>query len=226
MKILVIDDHDLIREALRGVIKEWRRGASVLEAAGCTEAMRIVEEHADLELVLLDLNLPDGDGFHLLVELHERHPAISVIVLSADNDRDKVRRALDLGALGFIPKSTRRAVMLSALQLVFAGGVYIPPDILVRPEALTPQAPPRQSAGGHGNVSPTDLGLTKRQLEVLALITQGKSNKVICRALGMAEATVKTHVTAILKTLKVSNRVEAVIAVGQFGWDLPGVGKS
>jgi DNA-binding NarL/FixJ family response regulator len=227
MKILVVDDHVLIREALQGVLKEWRRDAEVLEAADCREAKQLIEQHTDLELILLDLNLPDGDGFHMLTDLHEHYPAISVVVLSASNDRDNVVRALDLGALGFIPKSARRAVMLSALQLIFSGGIFIPPEILIREEAPPPQVASKQPAADRPNVSPADLGLTKRQLEVLALMTQGKSNKVISRTLDMAEATVKTHVTAILKSLKVSNRVEAVIAVGQLGWELPGgVGKS
>jgi DNA-binding NarL/FixJ family response regulator len=224
MKILVIDDHVLIREALQGVLREWQRDAAILEASDCRQAMQLIEEHTDLELVLLDLNLPDGDGFHVLADLQERYPAISVVVLSASNDHDSVRRALDLGALGFIPKSARRAVMLSALQLVFSGGIYIPPDILVRQEVPSPRA---EAIGRRrSKVSPSDFGLTQRQLEVLAHMMQGKSNKMISRPLGVTEATVKTHVTAILKALKVSSRIEAVIAVGHLGWKLPGVGGS
>jgi DNA-binding NarL/FixJ family response regulator len=221
MKILVIDDHVLIREALQGVLREWQRDAAVLEASDCRQAMQLIEEHTDLELVLLDLNLPDGDGFHVLADVRERYPAISVVVLSASNDRDSVQRALDLGALGFIPKSARRAVMLSALQLVFSGGIYIPPDILVRQELPSPRAEAIRRR--RSKVSPSDFGLTQRQLEVLAHMMQGKSNKMICRPLGVTEATVKTHVTAILKALNVSSRIEAVIAVGQIGWKPPGV---
>jgi DNA-binding NarL/FixJ family response regulator len=226
MKVLVIDDHMLIREALQGVLKEWRRDIDILEASGCREAMQLIEQHTDIELTLLDLNLPDGDGFQMLPDLHAHYPTISVVVLSASKDRNSVLRALDLGALGFIPKSARRAVMLSALQLIFSGGIFIPPEILIRDEVPPPQIAPKQSGADRPNILPADLGITKRQLEVLALMTQGKSNKVISRTLDMAEATVKTHITAILKSLKVSNRVEAVIAVGQLGWELSGVGKS
>jgi DNA-binding NarL/FixJ family response regulator len=220
MKILLIDDHALIREALRGVVKELKDGAVIIEASSGRQAMRLVEEHSDLGLILLDLNLPDRNGFEVLAELRERHPAISTVVLSALNDRDTVTRALDLGALGFIPKSSTREVMLSALQLVFSGGIYIPPDILVRREPAPPQSP--SGAGGMQPraMSPRDLGLTDRQVDVLALMMQGKSNKAICRALDLAEPTVKNHVTAILKALKVSNRTEAVVAVGALGWDL------
>jgi DNA-binding NarL/FixJ family response regulator len=220
MKVLVVDDHALIREALRGVLKELKGDAAIIEASNGQQALRLVGEHPDLGLILLDLNLPDRNGFDVLAELRERYPAISIVVLSALNDRDNVARALDLGALGFIPKSATRELMLSALRLVFSGGIYIPPDILARREPV----PSQPSSGTSGTEprpsSPRDLGLTDRQVDVLALMMQGKSNKAICRALDLAEPTVKNHVTAILKALKVTNRTEAVIAVGALGWEL------
>jgi DNA-binding NarL/FixJ family response regulator len=220
MKFLLIDDHVLIREALRGVLKELRRDADVLEAANCHQAERLVEEHTDLEVILLDLNLPDGDGFRLLAQLREHYPAISIIVLSASNDRDYVVRALDLGAVGFIPKSAQRAVMVGALELVLSGGIYIPPEILVR-KALPPNSAEKQVfVTDRLRASPADCGLTERQVEVLALMMQGKSNKAICSVLELAEPTVKNHVAAILKALKVKNRTEAAMAVVEHGWDL------
>src|SRR4029077_1228829 len=112
MKVLVVDDHALIREALRGILKELKEDAAVLEASNCRLAMRLVEEHSDVGLILLDLNLPDRNGFDVLAELRERYPGISTVVLSAFNDRDTVAKALELGALGFIPKSSTREVML------------------------------------------------------------------------------------------------------------------
>jgi DNA-binding NarL/FixJ family response regulator len=217
MKTLVVDDHALIREALRNVLKDLRDDITVVEAADGRQTMQRAAEHADIELILLDLTLPDRDGFSLLAELRKRHPAVSVVVLSALNDRGNIVRALELGALGFIPKNAPREVMLGALQLVFSGGVYIPPEILAREEAQQ-GAHPR---AGVKPPSPSDLGLTVRQIEVLALMMQGKSNKTICRALELAEPTVKNHVTAILKALKATNRTEAVIAVGELGWKLP-----
>jgi DNA-binding NarL/FixJ family response regulator len=219
MKILVVDDHVLIREALRGVLKELKSGAVVLEGADGRRAMELVAEHADIGLIVLDLNLPDTNGFAMLAELRERYPGTSVVVLSAQQDRGSVVKALDLGALGFIPKSAQREVMLAALELVFAGGIYIPPEILAHHEPEpSPSAPPPAAAP---RASPRDLGLTERQLEVLALMMRGKSNKAICRVLDVAEPTVKNHVTAIFKALKVSNRTEAVIAVLESGWELP-----
>src|SRR4029453_10632285 len=221
MKILVVDDHELIREALHGVLKELKRDVIVLEAADSRQAMQHLSEQADIGLILLDLSLPDRDGFSVLSELCERRPAISVVVLAARQDRDSVVKELDLGALGFIPKSGQREVMLSALQLVFAGGIYIPPEILAREDPSLPKPKLTRVAADTAPVTPTDVGLTGRQLDVLALMMQGKSNKAICRVLDLAEATVKNHVTAILKSLRVTNRTEAVIAVGELGWELP-----
>lgn len=212
MKILVVDDHVLIREALRGVMKELVGEAAIVEAPDSRQAMQRIAEHPDLDLILLDLNLPDRSGFDMLAELRERHPAISVVMLSACNDRDDITKALDLGALGFIPKSAPREVMLSALKLIFSGGIYVPPEILSRVHAA-PSVRPR--AGPPPSLA--EIGLTERQMDVLALMMQGKSNKAICRTLDLAEPTVKNHVTAILKALKVSNRTEAVIAAGALG---------
>ena len=209
MKVLVVDDHVLIREALRGVLREFAADSTILEAGNSDDANRLVADNPDLELILLDLNLPGRNGFELLAELRDRHPAISAVVLSASQDREDIARALDLGALGYIPKSAKREVMLSALELIFSGGIYVPPEILNRVPPL--QTPP----AGSGSLPPTTaLGVTERQMEVLSLMMQGKSNKAICRDLGLAEPTVKNHVTAILKALKVTNRTEAVIAAG------------
>jgi DNA-binding NarL/FixJ family response regulator len=222
MKFLVVDDHVLIREALRGVLHEIEEQATILEAANSVQAMRLVELNPDLAFILLDLGLPDRDGFTVLTELRQRYPAISIVILSASNDRNSVVKALDLGALGFIPKSGQREVMLNALRLVFGGGIYIPPEILARSEAL-PAGLPAPAAAPLSAPTPADLGLTARQLEVLALIMRGKSNKAICRALSLAEPTVKNHVTAILKSLKANNRTEAVIAANALGWVMPPV---
>jgi DNA-binding NarL/FixJ family response regulator len=219
MKILVVDDHALIREALRAVLKELMYDATVLEATDCGQALQLIETHPDLHLILLDLNLPDRDGFTLLTDLRRQYAAISIVVLSASNEREIVLKALNHGALGFIPKSTPHEIMVNALRLVFSGGIYVPPEALVA-AAVTPPQIARPTA------TLADIGLTERQVEVLALIMQGKSNKVISRTLNCAEPTVKHHVTAILKALNVTTRTEAVIAVGVLGLEFPrGAGK-
>jgi DNA-binding NarL/FixJ family response regulator len=224
MKILLVDDHVLIREALRGVLKELMQGAVVVEAPDSRQARQRVAENPDLELVVLDLNLPDDSGFDVLTELREHYPAVSVVMLSASEDRDDIARALELGALGFIPKSAQREVMLAAFKLIFSGGIYVPPEILRRPEEVPAQAPTTPARSGP-QPSAVELGLTARQMDVLALMMQGKSNKAICRALEVAEPTVKNHVTAILKALKANNRTEAVIAAGALGFASPRGGR-
>ena len=155
----------------------------------------------------------------MLAELRERYATTAVVVLSGSHDRNKIKLAFDLGAVGFIPKTTDREVMLNALQLMFSGGTYIPKEILA---AKCHRLDGPRAATGYrssSNYLPI-LGLTERQLEVLGLMMQGKSNKVISHMLNMAEPTVKNHVTAILKALKVTNRTEAVIKVGRMGLNL------
>jgi DNA-binding NarL/FixJ family response regulator len=223
MKIVVIDDHVLIRQAMQGVLKKLRRDAIVLEASNSKQAMQIIANHPDISLILLDLTLPDRDGFSVLAELRERIPAVSIVVLSAVQDPSNVMKALDMGALGYIPKSAKSDVILNALRLVISGGIYVPPEILAREELSN--STPRQLDGDRSQFSPADVGLTVRQLDVLALMMYGKNNKTICRALDLAEPTVKNHVTAILKALKVTNRTEAVIAVNRLGWKLQKVAK-
>ena len=219
MKILLVDDHVLIRDALRGVLAELQRDAQILDAADSGSAFEAIEKNPDVQMIVLDLNLPDRGGFDVLAEIRERYPAIGVVVLSGNQDRASVHAALDLGALGFIPKSAQREVMLSAFNLIFAGGIYIPPQILERSPG-SPGTAPR-----HARHRAADLGLTERQMAVLALMMQGKSNKVICRDLDLAEPTVKNHVTAILKALKAKNRTEAVIAAGALGLQPAGDGQ-
>jgi DNA-binding NarL/FixJ family response regulator len=223
MKILVIDDHVLIRQAMQGVLKKLRRDAVVLDAPNCEQAMQIIADHPDISLILLDLTLPDRDGFSVLADLRERLPAVSIVVLSAVQDPANVMKALDLGARGFIPKAAQADVILNALRLVISGSTYVPPEILARGELS--RAAQRQLASDRAQPSPADIGLTDRQLEVLALMMQGKNNKTICRTLGLAEPTVKNHVTAILKALQVTSRTEAVIAANNLGWTFSTVAK-
>jgi DNA-binding NarL/FixJ family response regulator len=213
MKVLLVDDHVLIRQAMRGVLKKLRRDAVLIEASTGADAMRIVAEQPDIDLVLLDLALPDRNGFSAFVELRERSPTLGIVVLSATQDPANVRRALDLGARGYIPKSAEGAVIMNALRLILSGGTFIPPEILA---ADDPSSQIR---------SQKNLGLSDRQVEVLALMMQGKNNKTICRTLNLAEPTVKNNVSAILRALNASSRTEAVIIANNMGWQFPAVPK-
>lgn len=206
MKILVADDHALIREAFRHLLTELEGDMVVLEAGDCDSACRLIAQHPDLDLVLLDLRLPGAGGLATLEKLRTEYPTLPVVVVSALEDPGTVRGALARGAMGYIPKSSSNDVMLNALRLVLSGGRYLPPEILSG-DGLTPSPP----------ASMDEVHLTDRQREVLALMVQGKSNKHICRELGLAEATVKIHVTAILRALKVTSRAQAIVAINHLG---------
>jgi DNA-binding NarL/FixJ family response regulator len=220
MKVLVVDDHALIRTALRGLLGQLDRDVTVLEASDCRSAFELIEKQSDLDLVLLDLGLPGTHGLAALEELRANHPALPVVVLSSANDRASVTQALDQGAMGYIPKLSSNELLISALRLVLSGGIYIPPEILARWEA--PPAADRSAAaacepGGPPRRTPADLGLSERQAQVLRLLLEGQSNKLICRELDLAESTVKNHVTLILKALNVTSRTQAVIAAARMG---------
>jgi DNA-binding NarL/FixJ family response regulator len=216
MEVLIVDDHALVRDALRRVLEQLGREVTVFEAGDCGRAFALIEAQPELELVLLDLNLPGMHGLAALGELRTRYPAVSVVVISAAEDRASVTQALDHGAMGYIPKSSSNEVLASALRLVLSGGIYIPPAIL---GAAEPVLQP-----GGAKLRPSDLGLTERQSQVLTLLMQGKSNKLICRELDLAESTVKNHVTHVLKTLSVTSRTQAVIAAARIGLVLDPVG--
>jgi DNA-binding NarL/FixJ family response regulator len=214
MKILVVDDHALVRAGLRHVLQELdEAGVEVLEAGSGSASFSLADEHPDLDLVLLDLNMPDMGGIEALDELGRRHPDIPVVVLSGVDDMDSMRAGFDHGAAGFIHKSALSDVLVSAIRLVFAGGVYVPPQMLEHNE-LSASALPVQHVLGAG-VAP--LNLTERQQEVLHLVLQGKTNKEICRSLSLAEPTVKVHVSAILRILGVQSRTQAVLAATRLG---------
>ncbi len=206
MKILVADDHALFREGLRYVLAQLGDEVEMLEAKDCAEALALIGNRSDLDLVLLDLAMPGMDGLAGLRALRARHPSVPVVILAASEEPTDVRQALDGGAMGFIPKSSTSKVMLSALRLVLSGGVYLPPAFLERFQTgRAPIAAPSLEA----------LGLTPRQHDVLRMLGRGQSNKEIARVLGLAEGTVKLHISAILRGLGVDNRTRAVIVAAR-----------
>jgi DNA-binding NarL/FixJ family response regulator len=212
MRALVIDDHPLIQEAVSSVLRRLDANVDIDVAGDCERGIDIASRAPEPDLVLLDLNLPGLSGIAALKVWRERFPGIPVIVLSAATDQQTVLAALGAGAAGFIPKSSSNEVMLSAVRLVQAGGKYLPSEILSGVSAA------RAASGTRGRAPSVDtLGLTERQIDVLRLIAGGASNKVICRELGLAERTVKAHITAVLRALKVSSRTQAALAAARLG---------
>lgn len=213
MKIMIADDHELFRDGLRHVLEQLDGEISIVEASDYPQALALAERESGISIVLLDLSMPGMPWVEGLQSLRRTLPNdVPVIILSASDDRRHVLQAVNLGAAGFIPKTSSSRVMLSALKLVLSGGVYLPPALL---EQGLEQGFPEGglSIGTEGASS----FLTPRQREVLVLLGQGKSNKEIARVLNLAEGTVKLHVTAILKALNVNNRTRAVVAASQLG---------
>jgi DNA-binding NarL/FixJ family response regulator len=213
MRILVVDDHPLIREGLAHLLRQLDPAVEVVEAISAERARAAFDRDAAFSLVLLDLSLPGAHGMSLLEELRLARPEVPVVVLSGSDSRANVLAAIDRGAMGFISKRSSTSVMVSALRLVLAGGVYIPPEAL-DPEAKSVDDPAPADAAP---LASAVASLTQRQTEILALLVEGKPNKLICRELGIAEGTVKAHISAILRALGVENRTEAVLKLGARG---------
>ncbi|MEP7056802.1 MAG: response regulator transcription factor [Caldimonas sp.] len=215
MKILVADDHPLVRDALARTVASLDAQVQVFEASDCAELRTLAAEH-DLDLALVDLNMPGMHGISGLRTLRSEFPTLVLIVASAQDDVTTIRNVLSTGVSGFIPKTESRDVVLQAIRLVQAGGVYVPAQVLGGAGAsATASGAWSSHASGNGNGS--DTGLTPRQFDVLACLLQGRPNKLIARDLGLTEGTVKIHIAAILRTLGASNRTEAVIRARELG---------
>ncbi len=225
MKILLIDDHPLILAALQVVIQGLAGEVRVSGASGARTAREMLARDAGYDLVLLDLSLGDADGFELLVELRAAYPALPVVVVSASDRASDVIRAIDLGAMGFVPKRASNDTLCDALRVVMSGGLYVPPMTLdaAAPSRVAEAAPQRAplaappTTGLPGRAEIAALGLTPRQTDVLALLLRGQPNKLIARELKLSVETVKDHVAAVLRTLGVSSRTQAVLAISQMG---------
>ncbi len=223
MNVLLIDDHPLILSALQMLVQGLGDHVAVVPVATAREARAVLAADSDFDIALLDLRLGgDDDGFGLLVEMRASYPALPVVVVAASDHRDDVMRAIDLGAMGFVPKCTGNAALLEALRMVLSGGIYLPPSVMR--SASTTRAPFRfgqRNAWEEGQDSERSaaaletLGLTPRQKEVLGLLLRGQSNKLIARALSLSVETVKDHVAAVLRALNVSSRTQAVVVVSQ-----------
>ena len=241
MKVLLVDDHPLVLSALQQVIQTVGNGTQVVGVDSAAAARAALQADADFDLVLLDLALGDADGFDVLVEFRAAYPAVPVVVVSASDRASDVIRAIDSGAMGFVPKRSSHAELHEALRMVMTGAMYVPPSMLgldfsrdlstgdtvpgvMRPAPGEPafvntaDAPLGAAARPepHQKV-PTmaEIGLTPRQAEVLSLLLQGLPNKLIARQLNLSVETVKDHVAAVLRALGVSSRTQAVLAVSQ-----------
>lgn len=226
MNILIGDDHLLFREGLCRLLTQLDETVTFREAGTFDEVRAYAQGDEDFDLVLLDLQMPGWPGFDGIQTICEIQAGTPVVIISASESQSDVRAALDAGASGYIPKSSSVKIMLSALNLVFCGGIYLPPAALTADVPSLVQPAPAQVAaqvatqmaasGPTAAPGVTAPALTQRQRDVLACLREGKSNKQIAYELGLSEGTVKIHVTAVMRSLGVRNRTQAVIASADF----------
>ena len=206
-KALLVDDHALFRDGVALLVAQRFPELQLATAGDVAGALAALRDAPDCRLVLLDLGLPDSSGMAGLQRLREAAPTVAIVVLSADDRPETVLGAIDRGAAGFISKSADSAAFSAALRCVLDGRVHLPAQALRQACAAAPRGP----------AADEDLGLSPRQLEVLRLLVEGRSNKLIMRELSLSESTVKTHLQAIFRRLDVGSRTQAVVAAARLG---------
>ena len=209
MKILIADDHPLFRDALCRAVQGLYPDAEIRDAASVAALQQLLETHADADLLLLDLHMPGASGFSALVHIRASWPSLPVIVISGNEEPGVMQRAIGHGASGYIPKASDPAQMATAISAVLDGDIWLPPGI---------------GTGGKLAADEADIArrvreLTPHQFRVLMMLADGLLNKQIAYELGVSEATVKAHMTAVMKKLGVSNRTQAVVAAARLQLD-------
>jgi two-component system nitrate/nitrite response regulator NarL len=202
MKILIVDDHPIYRKGLIALLDQIEPDTALLQASDGAQALALIAENDDLDVVILDLVIPGMDGLRAIVEFGRIRPELPVIILSSSENPADVRAALANGALGYVPKSAAEHTLLAAIRIVLNGDIYVPPFVLLQTET--------GQLSGLKIESGSDRSiLTERQIEVLRRISAGQLNKIIAVELGLSEKTVKSHITAIFRALNVMNRSQA-----------------
>ncbi len=213
-KFIVADDHPLFRDALKHAIGKAVQDAEIIEADSLDTLQSVVGDHADADLLLLDLNMPGVSGFSALAYIRNNHESLPTVIVSATDDPAVIRRAIQHGASGFIPKSSPIGVLEAGIRSVLEGEVWLPEGINLDDDRLDSEE--AQIAAGLGELTP-------HQFRVLMMLGEGLLNKQIAYQLGVSEATIKAHVTAILRKMNVGNRTQAVVAVQRLRVTSPSV---
>lgn len=211
MKVLVADDHPLFRDALKRAVERILPQATLLECDSVAALQRLLEKHGDADLLLLDLHMPGASGFSGLVHVRAHHLSLPVIIISGNEDPGVIQRAIAHGASAYIPKSASTERMAEAIAAVLDGDLWLPDDLL--------QSVPAALSLDESDIARRLADLTPHQFRVMMMLADGLLNKQIAYELGISEATVKAHMTAILKKLGVSNRTQAVVAAARLAID-------
>jgi len=201
-KIIIADDHPLFRQALLATLEVKFRQTQWLEAQTIEQLEQQLNENTDSDLVLLDLNIPGAHGFNTLIHVRNHFPQIPVVMISAHEDNDTIRKAMEYGAAGFVPKSTPVETIIYAIQQVLVGEVWLPDSIELA-----------STGDDESMIAERVASLTQQQYKILMMFAQGLLNKQIAYELNVSEATIKAHATAIFRKLNVRNRTQAVIAI-------------
>lgn len=221
MRIIVADDHSLMRDILRQYLQALSETLDIVEASSLPEVLDRRSDAAQPDLVLLDLQMPGMDGLHSVAEVRRTFPECPIVVISANEDPKTIRDAIQAGANGYIPKTTRGKSVVTALKLVMAGEIYVPPTLL-SDMGMSLAEPDRASAGAPGapaNAAGGFAKLSDREVAVLRLLIEGKTNKEIGRDLALQEVTVKVHLRNIYRKIGATNRADAVRLAFQAGWN-------
>jgi len=199
LKALIADDHPLVREGTLNILQRINSDHEIFQATNFTEAKLIIEQQTELDLIILDLYMPQMNGTESILQLRQQHPCTPVVIISASENIEDIRGAINNGANGYITKSSSNEVILNALRLILSGGLYLPPQWTISSPAK-------------------DKTLTIRQKEVITLLATGKANKEIAREFSISDKTVKAHLSEIFKRLQVSNRTQAVHQARKLGY--------
>ncbi|WP_298441350.1 response regulator transcription factor [uncultured Ferrimonas sp.] len=202
-KLIIADDHPLFQQALYGLLSQQYPNAQALCANSAAELKQLLQQHLDVELVLLDLNLSDSNGFATLAMLRRQYPQLGVIVVSGQGDGNSINRAMQLGASGFVPKSEPVEHIVAAIDTVLLGLTWLPDGVSLSPDPQLDEMVQRIDS------------LSKQQHKILLMFAEGLLNKQIAAQLGLSEATIKAHASAIFLKLGVRTRTQAVIAFNQ-----------
>lgn len=208
MKVLIADEQSLFRDGLTLRLKEINQNIDILQSSSLTETLQILSAEPNTDILILDIDLAGFSAEETIKNIQNISPSAKIIAISSSEDAHNIKNILSLGAKGYIPKRSDSNILSGALKLILDGGTYIPP-VMLKTDSISKSTSP--------TLPPLKKNLTNRQSQVLDLIAQGKSNKQIAYDMGVSEATVKLHINALLRSLKVNNRTQAVITAQKMG---------
>ena len=208
MKVLIADEQSLFRDGLTLRLKEINQTIDILQSSSLTETLQILSAEPNTDILILDIDLAGFSAEETIKNIQNISPSAKIIAISSSEDAHNIKNILSLGAKGYIPKRSDSNILSGALKLILDGGTYIPP-VMLKTDSISKLTSP--------TLPPLKKNLTNRQSQVLDLIAQGKSNKQIAYDMGVSEATVKLHINALLRSLKVNNRTQAVITAQKMG---------